>query len=121
MIRVQRRSSAIGFSLVELLIGITLLALVVVALAAASYYASRTIRRSRIALEAAEFQQSELERLFAMPYGSLATGNRAVQEGTSSWVVDDSVGYRRILLITNYAPAQGVSVWDTVVAYRLKP
>jgi Tfp pilus assembly protein PilV len=107
--------------LVEVLIAVTLLAIAVVALATASLYASRTITRSRVALRAAEFQQSELERLLAVPYSALQNGTRTTSVGTSSWTVADSGRYRRILLVTNYAPAQGVSVWDTVVAYRLQP
>ncbi len=110
-----------GISVVEVLIAVTLIAIAVVALATASLYASRTIRRSRIALRAAEFQQSELETLLAAPYSSLQDGTRTTSLGTSSWTVADSGKYRRILLVTNYAPTEGVSVWDTVVAYRLAP
>lgn len=110
-----------GVSIVELLVAVVLLAVVVVSLAAASLYANRTLTRSRMELESTEFMQSELERLRAIPYGELEGGSRTTVEGTSSWTVSDSAGYSRILLITHFAPAEGVSVWDTVVAYRLSP
>jgi type II secretory pathway pseudopilin PulG len=121
MIRTHRRRlDKVGVSLVELLVAITLLALVLLSLASASLYASRSVTRSRIDLAAAEFQQKEIETLLAVPYDQLVSGSRTRSEGTSSWVVADSITYRQILLVTNFAPAEGISVWDTVVAYRLR-
>jgi Tfp pilus assembly protein PilV len=118
--RMRRRLNEKGISVIELLVGITLLAVVVVSLAAASLYASRTMTRSRMELEAVEFQQSELERLLAVPYDDLASDARTTEYGQSSWTVADSFTYRRIILVTNYTPVEGLSVWDTVVAYRLR-
>ena len=109
-----------GISVVELLVGVTLLAVVVVALAASSMYASRTVTRSQMQLNAVEFQQAELERLLAIPYDKLATDARTTKDGKSSWTVVDSTNYRRIMLVTTYTPAEAIAVWDTVVAYRLK-
>ncbi len=110
-----------GISIVELMVAVTLLAVVVLSLAAASLYAGRTITRSRLQLEAAEFVQAELERLLALPYYSLTDGDRTAPKGVSTWSIVDSVTYRRILLVTEYAPTPVISVWDTVVAYRLRP
>ncbi len=110
-----------GISIVELLVGITLLSLVVVSLVAASLYSSQAITRSRLQLEAAEFQQSELERVMAVSYSDLESGSRDATKGKSSWAVVDSFTYRRILLVTTYSPTQDISVRDTVVAYRLRP
>lgn len=110
-----------GVSIIELLVAVTLLATVIVGLAASSLYASRLVTRSRVRLEATEFLQAELERLSALPYDSLASGSRSVAEGSATWTVLDSVRYRRIVLITNYSPRSGTSEWDTVVAYRLRP
>lgn len=117
----QRRLDRRGVSIIELLVAVTLLATVVVGLAASSLYASRLVTRSRLRLEATEFLQAELERLSALPYESLASGSRTTAEGSASWTVRDSVNYRRIDLITNYNPREGTSQWDTVVAYRLRP
>lgn len=119
--RVGYRLDRRGVSIVELLVGVTLLAVVVVSLAAASLYSSRTLRRSRLQLRAVEFQQTELERLLAMPYRGLASGARKTDDGTSEWTVEDSTRYRRIVLVTEYIPASGFAVLDTVVAYRLRP
>lgn len=116
----RRRLNEKGISVVELLVGITLLAVVVVSLAAASLYASRTMTRSRMELEAVEFEQAELERLLAIPYDSLRSDARTTTQGESTWTVVDSITFRQILLVTQYTPAQGISVWDTVAAYRLR-
>ena len=114
------RLNRCGISMVELIVGITLLAVVVLSLSTASLYASRTVTRSRVQLAAAEFQQSELETLLAVPYANLVSGNRTMTDGTSTWTVVDSFTYRRIMLVTNYTPAAAISVGDTVVAYRVR-
>lgn len=119
--RISHRLNRRGVSIVELLVGVTLLAVVVVSLAAASLYSSRTLRRSRLQLRAVEFQQTELERLLAMPYSGLASGARTTGDGKSEWTVEDSTRYRRIVLVTEFIPASGFAVLDTVVAYRLRP
>ncbi|NIN71642.1 MAG: hypothetical protein GTO46_06875 [Gemmatimonadetes bacterium] len=110
-----------GISVVELMIGVVLLAIVVLSLAASGMYSSRTLARSRVQLEAAEFVQSEVERLLAVPYDSLRDGSRETEVGSSKWEIDDRYTHCRILLVTHYAPAEAVSVWDTLVAYRLVP
>jgi Tfp pilus assembly protein PilV len=94
-----------GISVVELLVGVVLLAVVVVSLAASGLYASRAMGRSRIQLEATEFVQAELERLLGVPYFELESGSRSSDGGKSEWTVT----------------AEGISVTDTVVAYRLRP
>jgi type II secretory pathway pseudopilin PulG len=114
------RLNSSGISMVELIVGITLLAVVVLSLSTASLYASRTVTRSRVQLAAAEFQQAEIEALLAVPYAKLQSGSRSLAGGTSKWEVVDSFTYRRIMLVTNYAPAEAISVSDTVVAYRVR-
>ncbi len=120
-LRLVSRLNARGISIVELLIGLSLIAIVVTSLAAASLYASRLVTSSRLQLAAAEFQQSELERLLALPYTSLASDSRTTSKGTARWEVEDYFSYRRIFLVTHYTPAPGLSVWDSVAVYRLEP
>lgn len=98
-----------------------LLSVVVLSLAASALYTSRALRAASDELRAAGFVQREIERLLTMPYGSLASGSRALPEGTAAWTVLDSVTYRRIVLVTQYAPTPAVSEWDTVTVYRIKP
>lgn len=115
------RFGAAGFTVVELIVAIVLLSVVVVSLAAASLYSSKALRRSSEELRASELVQGELERLLSLPYDSLVDGSRTLPQGTSTWTVLDSVSYRRIVLVTHYAPTAAFSVWDTVAAYRLRP
>jgi hypothetical protein len=103
------------------MIGVVLLAVVVISLASAGLYSQRTLARARIELEAAEFQQVELERLLSVPYDSLRNGSRETDDGESSWQVEERYTHRQILLITHFAPSEAISVWDTVAAYRLAP
>jgi Tfp pilus assembly protein PilV len=110
-----------GISIVELLVGVVLLAVVVISLAASGMYSSRTLTRSRVQLEAAEFVQSEVERLLAVPYDSLRDGSRETEVGASKWEIEERYSHRQIFLVTQYAPTEAISVWDTVVAYRLAP
>jgi Tfp pilus assembly protein PilV len=117
--RVLRRLDRRGISVVELIVGVVLLAVVVVSLAASGLYASRTLTRARVELESSEFQQAELERLLAVPYASLASGTRSTPKGTATWTVTSLSRYKQIKLVTNYTPTQGISLWDSVFVYRL--
>ncbi len=108
-----------GVSIVELIVGITLLAVVVMSLAASGMYASRSMTRSRLELEATEYMQTQLEQLLAQPYDSLSSGSRTTAKGNATWTVTESGANKEILLVTNYAPTDGISVWDTVFTYRL--
>ena len=110
-----------GIAVLELLLAISLLATVILSLGASSLYTSRLLERSRTELRAAKFLQTELERLLALPYDSIVSGSRTVADGTSSWTVDDRAYYREIILVSHYAPASAISLWDTVATYRLAP
>ena len=108
-----------GISMVELLVAVTIIAVVILSLAASSLYSSRTSTRSRVHLQASEFQQTEIERLLSLPYDSVISGSRSMSNGTSTWIVADSFDFRQIQVITHYTPGE-FSVWDTTVAYRLR-
>ncbi len=110
-----------GIAVLELLLAISLLAAVVLSLGASSLYTSKVLERSRTELRASKFAQAELERLLALPYDSLVSGSRTLADGSSSWTVDDRASYREIILISHYAPASAISLWDTVATYRLAP
>jgi Tfp pilus assembly protein PilV len=121
MRNVQSRLNQRGISVVELMVGVVLLAVVVVSLAASGLYAQRTLSRSRVELQAAEYVQAELERLLAIPYFGLESGSRETESGKAEWIVTDLSNHRRILLVTTYAPTAGITVTDTVVAVTLRP
>ena len=114
---VRSRLNRDGVSVVELMVGVVLLAVVTISLVGSSLYASRTLTRSRLELKTSEYMQAELERLLALPYASVTDGSRTTTKGSSTWTVTDQTSYKEILLIVNYAPTAGTSEWDTVVAF----
>ncbi len=107
--------------MVELMVAVSLFALVLTALAGSSVYSSKTLTRSRTQLKSAQFMQSELERLLAIPYDELSSDSRTTEMGTAVWAVQDSITYQKILLVVNYAPTAGVEIRDSMVAYRAVP
>ena len=62
--------------------------------------------------------QGELEYLLSQPFDSLTSDSRSSASGTSEWVVEDSFAYLKILLKITYAPTGGVSVKDSIAAFR---
>ena len=113
-----RRLDRRGFTLVELLIGIALFAIILTGLGSSGIYASKIRTDARVRLEAAHFTQGELEYLLSQPFDSLTSGSRSSASGTSEWVVEDSFAYLKILLKITYAPTGGVSVKDSIAALR---
>jgi prepilin-type N-terminal cleavage/methylation domain-containing protein len=109
-----------GFTIVELLIAVVLLTVVAISLVGTSQYVSRTLARSTAELRAGQALQVEMERLMSLPYDSLATGSGTHPLGSSSWTVSDSVTYKEIFLITEYQSPNGIVLWDTVSAFRLR-
>jgi hypothetical protein len=105
---------------VELLVAVVLLTVVAISLVGSTQYVSRTLSRSQAELKAGEALQAEMERLMSLPYDSLQTGSGALPMGTSTWTVGDSVTYKEILLITQYQSPDGIVLWDTVSAFRLR-
>ncbi len=118
---IWRRLDESGTTLIELLISMVLLTVVGVSLGASSMYVSKTVGRARTQLAATEFVHRKVEQLMVQPYDALATDSQSVADGTLSWTVVDSTSYRQILVVSHYAPAEQVSVWDSVLVYRLKP
>lgn len=114
------RSSA-GFTFVELMVGVALLAVLITALAGSNIYSSRTMVDSKSRLDAIQALQSELENLLAMPYDSVDTGSRSTTTGSSSWTVEDNGTYKTILVRVAYSPAGGDTIRDSVVTFRQAP
>lgn len=109
-----------GFTIIEILVALVFLTVVAIALASAIEQATRTVRHSRVELDAGLFLETEAERLRAMPYDSLTAGSRSLGLGTANWTVSDSAGSRRIVLVTRYGDAGSRQVWDTVSMVRLR-
>jgi type II secretory pathway pseudopilin PulG len=118
--RADRSRTRVGFTIVELLVAVVLLTVVAISLVGSSQYVSRTLARSTAELRAGQALQVEMERLMTLNYDSLVTGSGTLPMGSSSWTVSDSVTYKEILLITEYQSPDGIVLWDTVSAFRLR-
>lgn len=107
-----------GFTLIEVIIALTLLAAVGIGFSSASQQATRTLRRARLELNATRFLETEVERLKIVAYESLSDGSRTEGRGVARWSVADSTDFREVLLETRYgSPASGMIV-DTVTIFR---
>lgn len=115
------RPAQAGFTFVELMVGVALLAVLITALAGSSIYSSKTMTRATSRLETVHFLQTELEYLMNTPYDSLASGSRTTDVGRSLWSVEDSFAYSKILLRVSYSPTGGDSINDSLVMFRQAP
>ncbi len=109
-----------GFTFIEVIIALTLLAAAGIAFSSASHQATRTLQRARLELNATRFLETEVERLKILDYDGLSDGSRTEGRGVASWTVADSTDFREILLETRYGtPASGMLV-DTVIILRTR-
>ena len=114
----RRGKGGAGFTLIEVLVALVFLTLVATALGAASQQAARTLRRSRVELDAARVLEDESERLRYLSFDSLVGGTRTHGRGIATWTVADSGAFRQVLLVTRYgSPASGLAV-DSVTLLR---
>lgn len=109
-----------GFTIIEVLVSVVFLTVIAVSLGTVTQQAARTIRRSRVELQAAEFLESQVEQLRFLAYDSLEAGTTSRGRGVATWTVEDSVTFRRILLETRFgSPATGLVV-DSVTVFRVR-
>ena len=107
-----------GFTLIELLVAIVFMVVVGAAIASASRFTARVATMADLELRTLEAAETELDRLLALPYDSLASGGRNVRLGRVDWSVGDSLSYRTVLLVVTLASA-GRTATDSLFAYRL--
>lgn len=110
-----------GFTLIEVMVALVFLSVVAVSLGAVTEQAIRTLRRSRLELDAARFTEVQAEQLRLVAYDALQSGSATSGRGVARWTVEDSTSFRRILLETRYgSPATGLVV-DSVTLFRGHP
>jgi prepilin-type N-terminal cleavage/methylation domain-containing protein len=112
-----RRPSA-GFTLIEVLVAIVVLVVGALALVGSGRVASASVRRATLELRTATLIQEEVERLRTLPLAALTDGSATYPEGSTQWVVTDSVTYLRVELAVQARPEAGATVADTVFIYR---
>jgi len=98
--RQRRLNGQSGFSLLELVIALTILAVGTLALASTTIYAVRSVTLADLATERTAARQSVMENLRALPFDSIATGTDVRGIFSMNWSVTDYGEWKSISLIT---------------------
>lgn len=109
-----------GFTLIEIVITILFLSVIALSFASSMQFSARLLGRSQIELQAAQFLESEAERLRSLSLDSLVTGSRSEGWGQASWQVVDSTTFVQIILTTQYGTDATGTVADSVTIVRLR-
>lgn len=109
-----------GVSLVEILIGVVILAVALLGLAAAGGVAARQVYSGRQDMSRWAAIQHQLEYLVSQGYDEVADGSTTVQGYPMSWTVtgDDP---KQITVVMTREDYQGNSVNDTLITYMANP
>lgn len=110
--------SRAGFTLVEVMVAVVILIVGILALLGTNRVALLSMQRATLETRVTRLLEEGTERLRALPVDSLADGMATRPEGTSSWVVSDSAGFRAVRLVVRARPEGGRTLVDTVWLYR---
>jgi len=109
-----------GFTLIEVVITLLVLSVIAISFASSIQFSARLMGRSEIELHAAQFLESEAERLRSLSLDSLVTGSRSEGWGQAGWQVADSTTFVQIVLTTQYGTATAGTVADSVTIVRVR-
>ncbi|MGD2154066.1 MAG: prepilin-type N-terminal cleavage/methylation domain-containing protein [Gemmatimonadales bacterium] len=109
-----------GVSLVEILIGIVILTVALLGLAAAGGVAAQQVYQGRQDMHRWVALQQQLETLVATGYDSLSAGSATVQGYPMSWAVSGT-DPKQITLVMERENFAGLMVEDTVTTYLANP
>ncbi len=109
-----------GVSLVEILIGVVILAVALVALSAAGGVAARQVYAGRQDMGRWSAMQQQLESLVAPGYDSVSSGSNVVQGYPMTWTVSGT-NPKQIMLLMERENYSGVTVQDTFFTYIADP
>jgi Tfp pilus assembly protein PilV len=98
-------NAAAGFTIVELVIAVVVLAFAVLGLAGTTALVVRQVTLADVNTERAAAQQEVIERLRATSTSSISTGSTTVGSYTVSWAVtDSSTTYGRTIRVITLGP-----------------
>ena len=117
-------SNRSGFTIIEMLIAITILSVGMLALGAGLGKVTQTLSTSRLTTEANQLMTRRMDRLRAASRSTLApctagsftsSGSEIVSNGVSiEWVVPPSGALRRVLIIATYSLGHNKDRVDTL-------
>jgi prepilin-type N-terminal cleavage/methylation domain-containing protein len=118
--RIRGRAGCQGVSLVEVLIGIVILAIALLGLAAAGGVAARQVYTGRVDMARWAALQQQLESVIARGYDSVTAGSATVQGYPMSWTVAGT-NPKQITLVMTRQDARGQLRYDTLVTFLSDP
>ncbi len=118
--RVERLSGREGVSLVEILVGVVILAVALLGLAAAGGVAARQVYMGRVDMGRWAALQEQLESLVAQGYDSVETGSANVQGYPMTWEVTGT-NPKQVIVVMQRENFQRQTVYDTLVTYLADP
>lgn len=111
-----------GFTMVEVIIAIVILAIGILGLAGSTGYLVRTVTLGDLMTERSVASQSVIDRLQSLPYDNVTTGSDSVGIYAVSWEAVDDGPQSKILSVVTLGPGlvsgsmiQSASVADTFV------
>lgn len=112
-----------GFTMVEVIVAIVVLAIGLLGLAGSTGYLIRTVSLGDLMTERTVAAQSVIDRLQSLPYDSVTSGTDTVTAFTVSWNAVDDGPQSKILTVVTLGPGimpgagmiQSASVADTFV------
>ena len=109
-----------GLSLVEVLVGIIILSVSLLGLAAAGGVAARQVRAGRADMHLWVAMQEQIEDLMRVGYDSVATNSAVVQGYPMNWTVTGT-DPKRIDFVVQRTNGSGAAVEDTVILFLADP
>jgi prepilin-type N-terminal cleavage/methylation domain-containing protein len=116
----QRLKDARGVSLIEILIGVIILSVALLGLAAAGGVAARQVYMGRVDMARWAALQQQLESLVADGYDNVADGSANVQGYPMTWTVTGT-NPKQITVVMTRENFRGETVQDTLVTYIADP
>ncbi len=118
--RYERLTDARGVSLIEVMIGIIILAVALLGLAAAGGVAARQVYAGRLDMGRWAAIQQQLEWLVAQGYDNVSDSSATVQGYPMTWTVEGT-DPKKITLVMSRKNYKGETVQDTFITYMANP
>ncbi|MFQ5689515.1 MAG: prepilin-type N-terminal cleavage/methylation domain-containing protein [Gemmatimonadota bacterium] len=111
-----RRVGETGFTIIEILVALTILSVAIMSLITASTLATRQMKMSKADTKVWMAVQSELETLTAQGYDNVTAGSATVQGYPMTWTVSGT-DPKKVTLIVQRKDWRQAVVPDTFVTY----
>lgn len=109
-----------GFSVLEILVGVIVLSVTLLGLAAAGWVAARQAYVSQQDLEVWAAVQEQADSLMIVSYANVTTGSAEVQGYPMTWTVSGT-NPKKVVFVVEHTNRSGQPFADTLILYRAGP